>query len=81
MRKLHLNKLEELKNDAYENSKIIKVRTNFFHNKRIFHKTFKIGQKVLLYNFRLHLFPRKLKSKLSGLFIVKKCILIWGYKN
>jgi len=30
-----------------------------------------IGQKVLLYNSRLHLFPRKLRSRWSGRFIVK----------
>ena len=71
VRKLHLNELEELKNDAYKNSKIIKARTNFFHNKRIFQKTFKIGQKVLLYNFHLHLYLGKLKSKCSGPFVVK----------
>ena len=30
-----------------------------------------IGQKVLLYNSRLHLFPGKLRSRWSGPFIVK----------
>ena len=29
------------------------------------------GQKVLLYNSRLHLFPGKLKSRWTGLFVVK----------
>ena len=29
------------------------------------------GQKVLLYNSQLHLFPRKLRSRWSGPFIVK----------
>ena len=61
--KLQINKLEELKNDANENSRIIKGRTKFFHDKRIFWKTFEIGQKVLLYNSCLHLFPGKLKLK------------------
>ena len=63
MRKLQLNKLEELRNDAYENSRIIKTRTKVFHDKRIFRKAFEIGKKMLLYNSRLHLFPGKLKSK------------------
>ena len=36
VRKLQINKLEELRNDAYENSRIIKARTKFFHDKRIF---------------------------------------------
>ena len=66
-----MNGCEELRNDAYENSRFIKARTKKFHNKRIFRKTFEIGQKVLLYNSRLHLFSGKLKSKWSGPFIVK----------
>ena len=66
-----MNELKELKNNEYENSRIIKVRTKAFHDKRIFQKIFEIGQKVLLYNSRLHLFPRKLKSKWSGPFVVK----------
>ena len=71
VRKLQLNELEELKIDAYENSRIIKVRTKVFHDKRIFQKTYEIGQKVLFYNSHLHLFPRKLKSKGNGSFVVK----------
>ena len=35
-------------------------------------KTFNIGQKVLLYNSRLHLFPGKLRSRWTGPFLVKK---------
>jgi hypothetical protein len=34
-------------------------------------KTFDVGQNVLLYNSRLHLFPGKLKSRWSSPFIVK----------
>ena len=70
-RKLQLNELEELRNDSYENAKILKAKTKAFHDSRISRKTFEIGQKVLLYNSRLHLFPGKLKSKWSGPFIVK----------
>ena len=70
-RKLQLNELKELRNDSYENSKIIKAKTKAFHDSRISRKTFEIGQKVLLYNSRLHLFPGKLKSKWTGPFIVK----------
>ena len=61
VRKLQLNEFEELKNDTYENSRIIKVRRKAFHYKRFFRKTFEIGQKVLLYNSRLYLFPGDLK--------------------
>ena len=81
VRKLQLNELEELRNDAYENSRIIKVRTKTFHDKRFFRKTFEIGQRVMFYNSRLYLFRGKLKSKWSGLFVVKKCISTWGCTN
>ena len=76
VRKLQINELEELRNDAYENSRIIKARTKFFHDKRIFRKIFEIGQKELLYNSRLHLFLGELKSKWNGPFVVKKCVSI-----
>jgi len=42
-----------------------------FHDKFIMRKTFVPGQKILLYNSRLHLFSEKLKSIWTGPFIVK----------
>ena len=71
LRKLQINELEEIRNDAYKNSKIHKERIKEFHDKRILRKTFDVGQKVLLYNSRLHLFPEKLRSRWSSPFIVK----------
>jgi len=71
LRKLQINELEEIRNDAYENLKIHKARIKEFHDKRILRKTFDVGQKVLFYNSRLHLFPGKLRSRWSGPFIVK----------
>ena len=41
-----------------------------FHDKQIIRKSFTPGQKVLLFNSRLHLFPGKLRSWWSGPFIV-----------
>ena len=70
-RKLQLNELEELRNDAYENEKIYKERTKVFHDKSILRKTFSPNQKVLLYDSRLHLFPGKLKSRWTGPFVVR----------
>ena len=61
LRKLQINELEEIRNDAYENSKIHKARIKEFHDKRILRKTFDVGQNVLLYNSRLNLFPGKLR--------------------
>jgi len=71
LRKLQINELEEIRNDAYENSRIHKARIKEFHEKKILRKTFNVGQKVLLYNSRLHLFPGKLRSRWSSPFIVK----------
>ena len=70
-RKLQMNELEELRQDAYENAKIYKEKVKAFHDKHILRKTFEPNQKVLLYNSRLHLFPGKLRSRWTGPYIVK----------
>ena len=70
-RKLQLVELEELRNDAYKNSRVYKDQMKIFHDKNILRKTFSIGQKVLLYNTRLHLFPRKLRSRWTGPYLVR----------
>jgi len=49
----------------------MKDRVKVFHDKFIMRKSFIQAQKVLLYNSRLHLFPRKLKSRWTGPFVVK----------
>ena len=46
------------------------TRMKVFHDKQIMRKSFTPGQKVLLFNSRLHLFPGKLCSRWSGPFIV-----------
>ncbi|KAL8154851.1 hypothetical protein AgCh_000263 [Apium graveolens] len=70
-RKLQLFELKEIRNDAYENAKIYKERTKLLHDKFILRKSFSPGQKVLLYNSRLHLFPGKLRSRWEGPYVVK----------
>ena len=69
-RLLQLNELEELRNEAYDSARIYKDKTKKLHDQRILRKEFKAGDQVLLFNSRLRLFPGKLKSKWSGLFIV-----------
>ncbi|CAN6566338.1 unnamed protein product [Malus baccata var. baccata] len=69
-RKLQMNELEEVRNEAYENSRIYKEKTKAFHDKMIRSKTFSVGQKVLLFNSHLRLFPGKLRSRWIGPFIV-----------
>ena len=54
---------------------LLRQEPNFFMTKEFFQKTFEIGQKMLLYNSRLHLFPGKLKSKWNGPFVVKTVYL------
>ncbi|XP_062089649.1 uncharacterized protein LOC133796186 [Humulus lupulus] len=71
-RMLQLHELEEIRNEAYESSKIYKEKTKAFHDKHILRKSFVEGQKVLMYHSRLKLFPGKLKSRWLGPFIVTK---------
>ena len=69
-RLLKMNELEELRNEAYDNAKIYKDKTKKWHDQKILRKYFKVGDLVLLYNSRLKLFPRKLKSRWSGPYTV-----------
>ena len=41
-----------------------------WHDQLISNKEFRKGQRVLLYDSRLHIFPRKLKSRWIGPFII-----------
>ena len=66
-----MNKLDELRRESNESSRIYKERLKLFHDKNIVRKTFEPHQKVLLYNSRLHIFPGKLHSRWTGPFIVK----------
>ena len=71
-RLLQLSELDEFRNEAYENARIYKEKTKAWHDKHITRKEFAAGQQVLLFNSRLKLFPRKLKSRWSGPFTVTK---------
>ncbi|CAN6440892.1 unnamed protein product [Victoria cruziana] len=70
-RKLELSELEELRNNAYESSRIAKERMKAFHDKHISKKAFELGQNVWIYSSRLHLFPGKLRSRWEGPAIVQ----------
>ena len=69
---LDLNELEEIRNNAYLNTKIAKERSKKWHDQMIMGKSFKDGDQVLLYDSKLHLFPGKLKSRWIGPFIVQQ---------
>ncbi|XP_070667895.1 uncharacterized protein [Malus domestica] len=69
-RNLQLNELEEIRNEAYENAQIYKDKTKAYHDKMLRTKTFSKGQKVLIFDSHLWLFPDKLRSKWIGPFVV-----------
>ncbi|XP_074336905.1 uncharacterized protein LOC141674078 [Apium graveolens] len=70
-RMIQLNKLEEFRLQAYENNRMYKEKVKRWHDRRLVHKSFVPGQKVLLYNSRLRLFPGKIKLRCLGPFTVK----------
>ena len=73
-RAVDLHELEEIRLEVYESSKIYKERTKAVHDKKISPKDFNIGDHVLLFNSRLKLFPKKLKSRWSRPFTIKKVL-------
>ncbi|CAA7046902.1 unnamed protein product [Microthlaspi erraticum] len=73
-RVMNLFELEEIRMNAYENSRIYKMRTKAAHDKLIRLKDFKVGDSVLLFNSKLRLFPGKLRSKWSGPFKIHEVL-------
>ncbi|GJY55698.1 reverse transcriptase domain-containing protein [Tanacetum coccineum] len=69
-RKVQLNELSELRDQAYENSLIYKEKTKRIHDAKIKNRVFNVGDQVLLFNSRLKIFSGKLKSRWSGPFII-----------
>ncbi|GJU97928.1 putative nucleotidyltransferase, ribonuclease H [Tanacetum coccineum] len=70
---LQINELDETRLDAYETSISYKERIRRWHDKRIKAPTnYEKGDKVLLFNSRLRMFPRKLNSRWYGPFSVCK---------
>ncbi|GJW36670.1 reverse transcriptase domain-containing protein [Tanacetum coccineum] len=69
-RKVQLNKLNELRDHAYENSLIYKEKTKRFHDSKIKNRVFNVSDRVLLFNSRLKIFSGKLKTRWSGPFTV-----------
>ncbi|GJU28469.1 reverse transcriptase domain-containing protein [Tanacetum coccineum] len=68
--KVQLNELSELRDQAYENSLIYKEKTKKIHDAKIKNQEFHIGDRVLLFNFRLKILSGNLKSRWSGPFTV-----------
>nr|GEY41542.1 DNA-directed DNA polymerase [Tanacetum cinerariifolium] len=70
--KLQLNELNELCDQTYENSLIYKEKTKKIHDSKIKNHIFNVGGRVLLFNSRLQIFSRKLKTHWSGPFTITK---------
>nr|GEV23950.1 reverse transcriptase domain-containing protein [Tanacetum cinerariifolium] len=62
-RKLQLNELHELRDQAYENSLIYKERAKKLHDSKIKNRIFNVSNLVLLFNSRLKIFSGKLKTR------------------
>nr|GEV98770.1 hypothetical protein [Tanacetum cinerariifolium] len=74
-RKIQINELNELYDQAYENSLIYKEKTKRIHDLKIKNRVFNIGDRILLYNSRLKIFSGKLKSRWSGSFTIFQVFL------
>nr|GEV30158.1 hypothetical protein [Tanacetum cinerariifolium] len=71
-RKLQLNELNELRDQASENYLIYKEKTKKLHDSEIKNRIFNVGNRVLLFNSRLKIFSRKLKTRWSRPFTITK---------
>ncbi|GJV25679.1 reverse transcriptase domain-containing protein [Tanacetum coccineum] len=68
--KVQLNELNELWDQAYENSLIYKEKTKRIHDSKIKNRVFNVSDRVLLFNSRLKIFSGKLKTRWTGPFTV-----------
>nr|GEW39148.1 reverse transcriptase domain-containing protein [Tanacetum cinerariifolium] len=71
-RKLQLNELNDLHDQAYENSLIYKEKTKKLHDPKIKNRIFNVGDRVLLFNSHLNIFLGKLKTRWSRPFTITK---------
>ncbi|GJS97826.1 reverse transcriptase domain-containing protein [Tanacetum coccineum] len=69
-RKVQLNELNKLRDQAYKNSLIYKEKTKKIHDSKIKNRVFNVGDRVLLFNSRLKIFSGKLKTYWTGPFTV-----------
>nr|GEV29046.1 reverse transcriptase domain-containing protein [Tanacetum cinerariifolium] len=71
-RKVQINELNKLHDQAYENSLIFKEKTKRLHDSKIKNRVFNIGDRVLLFNSRIKIFSGKLKSRWFGSFTISQ---------
>ncbi|GJT44925.1 reverse transcriptase domain-containing protein [Tanacetum coccineum] len=71
-RRFQLYKLDELRHQAYENSRLYKAGTKVWHDRKLrMRKEFKHENKVLLFHLKYKFKLPKLKSRWLGPYIVK----------
>ncbi|XP_069143428.1 uncharacterized protein [Solanum lycopersicum] len=69
-----LNELDDFRLKAYEISALYKEKMKKYHDQKIEKRDFMVGDLVILFNSRLHLFPGKLKSKWTAPYlIIQRC--------
>ncbi|GJW84291.1 reverse transcriptase domain-containing protein [Tanacetum coccineum] len=68
--KVQMNELNELRDQAYENSLIYKKKTKKIHDSKIKNRVFNVGDRVLLFNSRLKIFLGKLKTRWTRPFTI-----------
>nr|GEV43032.1 reverse transcriptase domain-containing protein [Tanacetum cinerariifolium] len=68
--KVQLNGLNELHDQAYENSSIYKEKTKKIRDSEIKNRIFNVGDRFLLFNSRLKILSGKLKIRWTGLLTI-----------
>nr|GEW87969.1 reverse transcriptase domain-containing protein [Tanacetum cinerariifolium] len=76
-KKVKLNELNELRDQAYEISLIYKEKTKKIHDFKIKNRVFNVGDRVLLFNSHLKIFSRKLKTPLDRTVHLCPCFPVW----
>nr|GEY42499.1 reverse transcriptase domain-containing protein [Tanacetum cinerariifolium] len=76
-RKLQINELNELRDQAYENSLIYKEKTKKIHDSKIKNRIFNVGDRFLLFNSGLKIFLGKLKTRWSRTLYHHQSFSIW----
>ncbi|GJR81957.1 reverse transcriptase domain-containing protein [Tanacetum coccineum] len=69
-RKVQMNELNELRDQAYENSLIYKEKTKRIRDSKIKNRVFNVGDRALFFNSRLKIFSGKLKTRWTRPFTV-----------
>ncbi|GKA53293.1 reverse transcriptase domain-containing protein [Tanacetum coccineum] len=71
-RMFQLHELDELRHQAYENSRLYKARTKVWHDRKLrMRKEFKHGNKVLPFHSKYKFKQPKLRSRRLGPYVVK----------